>query len=57
MEHILSTGCLNGMTRFYSEVSLTARPFYERFGFNVVKEKQMELKEQKLTNFVVEKFS
>ncbi len=33
MEHVLRMGELQGITRFYSEVSITARPFYERFGF------------------------
>ncbi|HGS5022872.1 TPA: GNAT family N-acetyltransferase, partial [Vibrio cholerae] len=35
MEHVLRMGKLQGITRFYSEVSITARPFYERFGFKV----------------------
>ena len=57
MEHILAIGSSEGVSRFYSEVSLTARAFYEHLGFNVVKEKQLEVKEEKLTNFVMEKIS
>ncbi|MBO1405521.1 GNAT family N-acetyltransferase, partial [Vibrio cholerae] len=50
-------GKLQGITRFYSEVSITARPFYERFGFNVTQEQTIEVRGQKLCNFVMEKFS
>jgi len=57
MEHVLRMGELQGITRFYSEVSITARPFYERFGFNVIQEQTIEVRGQKLCNFVMEKFS
>ncbi|SEF48941.1 GNAT family N-acetyltransferase [Vibrio hangzhouensis] len=57
MEHIFSIGRLNGVSRYYSAVSLTARPFYERYGFRVVKEQQMEVNGLLLTNFVMEKIS
>lgn len=57
MEHVLASGKQVGITRFYSEVSITARPFYERFGFSVVQEQLVEVRGQKLCNFVMEKFS
>ena len=57
MEHVLSVGELQGITRFYSEVSITARPFYEKFGFKVAKEQTIEIRGQKLRNFVMEKLS
>ncbi|WP_260601208.1 GNAT family N-acetyltransferase [Vibrio cholerae] len=57
MEHVLRMGKLQGITRFYSEVSITARPFYERFGFKVTQEQTIEVRGQKLCNFVMEKFS
>ena len=57
MEHVLRVGELQGITRFYSEVSITARPFYEKFGFKVVKEQTIEIRGQKLRNFVMEKLS
>lgn len=57
MEHIFSTGRINGVSRYYSAVSLTARPFYERYGFRVVNEQQMEVNGLLLTNFVMEKVS
>lgn len=55
MEHILATGNAKGISRFYSEVSITAKPFYERFGFQVDKEQLVEMRGQKLTNFVMVK--
>jgi putative acetyltransferase len=57
MEHLLKVGELQGITRFYSEVSITARPFYEKFGFNVAKEQMVEIRGQKLRNFVMERLS
>jgi putative acetyltransferase len=57
MEHILEIGSSEGVSRFYSEVSLTARAFYEHFGFNVVNEQQVKIKDEQLTNFVMEKVS
>ena len=39
MEHVLRVGKLQGITRFYSEVSITARPFYEKFGFKVANDR------------------
>ncbi|MEF1311272.1 GNAT family N-acetyltransferase [Vibrio mytili] len=56
MEHVLDVGRSKGLVRFYSEVSITARPFYERFGFKVVKEQVVKIRGEALTNFVMEKF-
>lgn len=57
MNHVLEEGKTREVSRFYSEVSITARPFYESFGFTVAKEQVLEMRGQKLTNFVMEKFS
>ncbi len=57
MNHVLNAGNQRGMKRFYSEVSITARPFYEYFGFTVLHEQEVEVRGQKLRNFVMEKFS
>jgi putative acetyltransferase len=57
MEHVFKVGKSRGITRFYSEVSMTARPFYERLGFHIVKEQIIEIRRQKLRNFVMEKFN
>ncbi len=57
MNCILETGKQRGIKRFYSEVSITARPFYEHFGFEVVKAQEVEVRGQRLRNFVMEKYS
>lgn len=56
MEHVLNVGKQQGISRFYSEVSITARPFYEKFGFTVVLEQIVKVRGQTLRNFVMEKF-
>lgn len=57
LEHVFRIGKQREVKRFYSEVSITARPFYEHFGFNVIQEQEMQVRGQKLKNFVMEKFS
>ena len=57
MKHIFKVGNSRGIKRYFSEVSITARPFYEHFGFKVVQAQQMEVRGQKLRNFVMEKYS
>ncbi len=44
MNHVFEIGRLRGIKRFYSEVSITARPFYEHFGFKVVQAQEMEVR-------------
>ena len=55
MQHLLSEGQKSGITRYYSEVSITAKPFYERFGFTVISEQKVQVRGQTLTNFMMEK--
>lgn len=55
MAHIFAVGRSQGIKRYYSHVSITARPFYEHFGFKVVKTQQVDVRGQTLTNFVMEK--
>ncbi|PKH06898.1 GNAT family N-acetyltransferase [Moritella sp. Urea-trap-13] len=55
MNHVFSIGLKKGITRYYSEVSVTARPFYEHLGFTLFKEQLVEVRGQKLINFVMEK--
>ncbi len=45
------------LKRLYSQVSITARPFFEYFGFTVIKEQQVTIRGQILTNFVMEKLA
>ena len=44
-----------GQTRVVTHASVTAMPFFERRGYAVVKEQQVERKGELLTNFVMEK--
>ncbi|WP_371188778.1 GNAT family N-acetyltransferase [Thalassotalea maritima] len=57
MKHILETGKVRGLKRFYSQVSITAKPFYQHFGFDVVKAQEVEIRGQVLNNFVMEKYA
>ncbi len=41
--------------RYLTHASITARPFFEKRGYRVVKEQQVERKGVRLTNFVMEK--
>lgn len=55
MQHILSEGHKKAIIRYYSNVSITAKPFYERFGFTVISEQKVCIRGQSLTNFTMEK--
>lgn len=57
MNHVLEVGQSRGIHRYYSEVSITARPFYEHLGFHFVKEEIAEMNGQKLKYNLMEKFS
>jgi putative acetyltransferase len=56
MEHVLTVGQNNGLSRIYSAVSITAKPFYQGFGFVVVKQQSVEIRGQYLTNYLMEKY-
>ena len=55
MQALMHEGQANGITRLYSHVSITARPFFEHFGFIVLAEQSVAVKDQHLTNFIMEK--
>lgn len=57
MNHVMETGQSRGIQRYHSEVSITARPFYEHLGFQFVKEKIAEVRGQKLKYNIMEKIS
>ena len=54
-EHVFTIGQARGVSSYFSEVSITARPFYERMGFQVVNDQQVDIRGVTLTNFVMEK--
>lgn len=41
--------------RLYANVSITARPFFEYFGFRLVREQQVDVRGETLTNYLMEK--
>jgi len=45
----------NHVGKIFAEVSITAKPFFEAKGFNVVKEQTVNIRGVTLTNFVMEK--
>ncbi len=55
MNHVFEVGESRGIHRYYSEVSITARPFYEHLGFRFVKEKVAEVRGQTLKYNLMEK--
>ncbi len=55
MLHLLHEGKKRGIKYYFSQVSITARPFFEHFGFKVVKQQELEVRGQELINFVMEK--
>lgn len=57
MQQLFALGEQRSIQRYYSHVSITARPFFERFGFRVIKQQQVAIRGQTLTNFVMEKLA
>lgn len=57
MNHILDLGSRLEIKRYYSEVSITAKPFFEKFDFKVVKKQKVELSRIQLTNYLMERIS
>lgn len=45
-----------GLNRLFVEASVTAKPFFQRMGFFVVKEQQVTCRGEVFTNYVMEKF-
>jgi putative acetyltransferase len=45
-----------GLPRLYVEASITAKPFFQRMGFSVVKQQQVSRREEIFINYVMEKF-
>lgn len=54
MNAIFIEGKNRGITRYYSHVSITARPFFEKMGFTVRKQQDINVRGQVLTNYVMD---
>lgn len=57
MNRLFHEGKINNINRLYTHASITAKPFFEHFGFNEVKRQQVSIRGQILTNYVMEKLS
>lgn len=55
MMQILQVAQLREINHIYSHVSITARPFFERYGFVLKKAQQVEVRGQILKNFLLER--
>ena len=55
MMHILHEGKKRGIKHYFSQVSITAKPFFEHFGFKVVEQKLLEVRGEELISFYMEK--
>lgn len=55
MEEILQKAKNNHIHRIFSEVSITAKPFFEKHGFNIVIQQTIVRKGVELTNFKMER--
>jgi len=56
MNHVFELAEERGVPRLYSEVSITARPFYEHMGFRCIEEKMVDVRGQRLKFNVMEKY-
>ncbi|PCK29830.1 GNAT family N-acetyltransferase [Pseudoalteromonas piscicida] len=52
---LLAQSKTRNTTRLFSHVSKTAKPFFEHFGFQVVKEQQVNVRGETLTNYLMER--
>ncbi|KGJ87530.1 GNAT family N-acetyltransferase [Colwellia psychrerythraea] len=55
IQELFAVGQKKGMNRLYSHASITAKPFFEHFGFKKVKKQQVKIRGQVLTNYIMEK--
>ena len=55
MSHIENLSNQKGLDKLYSEVSITAKPFFEKHGFKTAKKNIVRTNNQKLTNFIMRK--
>ena len=54
MERIFQEARRSNLIRLYSEVSITARPFFERHGFRVVRDNPHEVRGVPILNYIME---
>jgi GNAT superfamily N-acetyltransferase len=55
LETIFTQATARNLNRLYTHASITAKPFFERYGFSLEKSQQVTVRGQALTNFVLSK--
>ena len=55
MKALMLAGEKKGNARFYLHASITAKPFFEHCGFQILKSQQVNIRDQVLTNYLMEK--
>ncbi len=55
MRTLIEDGRKRSVSRCYANVSISAKPFFEYFGFEVVRGQEVKVRDQKLKNFLMEK--
>jgi putative acetyltransferase len=55
MNELLNKGRELDVKRFYSQVSITAKPFFEKFGFRVLRSQSVCIRGVNLTNYMMER--
>ncbi len=56
MESVYEIAIQKEIKRIFAEVSITARPFFEKQGFTVAEEQTVVLRGVKLINYKMEKY-
>lgn len=54
MNALFEEGDKQGISRYYSHVSITAKPFFEAMGFKVMAEQKIEVRGALLQNYIME---
>ena len=55
MQKIIGYASANSIKKLKSEVSITAKPFFESFGFKVIMKQKAKANKLTLTNYIMEK--
>lgn len=53
MQHIFKVAHERGLSSVHANVSKTAKPFFERYGFIVIQKQTVQLRNEQFTNFLM----
>jgi len=57
MQTLIQVARSRGLPRLYSNVSITAKPFFAHYGFTVIREQLVEVRGERLQNYQMEKWT